>query len=303
MVMRGRDVMALNILSKECLDGKVVDGCVGLRFRNDVATTAGLHDTIWSIFPQTKTISTQDLSMNEAATVKVPTVRDRYNAEVIHFPATRLPAMLKDNLRPGPLALADLGCGDGRWFKVLEQGGYIGRAEPVYAVDIEGFRLARVSRRFPYIQVITSSADEVLQIPSGSLDFVISTDVLEHVSDEKRFLGEIRRVLKPDSKAYVSTVFKRRWAWYFRRRNGECVLDTSHVREYTDLGLLRGAIADSGLHLLQIETTVMWFPVVDPIVFRFLRKDWASKSRIVRLLRIIRVPIPGYYHLECVLSR
>ena len=100
----------------------------------------------------------------------------------------------------------------------------------MYAVDLEAARLARVSDRFPWIAALVASADSVPAIPDRSLDAVISTMVMEHVPDEQAYLAEIHRVLRPGGRAYVTTVFKRPWAWYFRKRDGMSVLDMSHLR-------------------------------------------------------------------------
>ena len=116
----------------------------------------------------------------------------------------------------------------------------------MYAVDLEAARLARVSNRFPWIHTLVASADAVPDIPDTALDAVISTMVMEHVPDEHAYLAEIQRMLRPGGRAYVTTVFKKPWAWYFRKRDGESVLDTSHLREYTDLDQVRELVASAG---------------------------------------------------------
>jgi len=40
-------------------------------------------------------------------------VDEKYTETALHFEAPRLPHLLERFLPPGPLALADLGCGDG----------------------------------------------------------------------------------------------------------------------------------------------------------------------------------------------
>ncbi|MCJ7622516.1 MAG: class I SAM-dependent methyltransferase, partial [Anaerolineaceae bacterium] len=114
-----------------------------------------------------------------------------------HFDVRVLPSLMNDHLPQGPLALADFGCGDGPFFSALHQMGSISPANPVYAVDLHRDRLDRVASRFPFIVTVESPADDVPTIPDATLDFVISTMVLEHISDEAKFLDEIQRVLKP----------------------------------------------------------------------------------------------------------
>jgi len=229
-----------------------------------------------------------------------------YPETALHFEATQLPKFLARHLPEGPLALADLGCGDGPLFRALHRGGYIGRERPVYAVDLEAKRLARVSARFPWIETVVASADDVPTIADGSLDFVCSAMVMEHVPDERAYLDEIRRVLRPVGRAYVTTVFKKPWAWYFRRRDGETVLDPSHLREYTDLDAFVRLVTDgSGFRVLALERRLLWFPLLDPLLFMLGGRypGLASRRTLLRVLRAPKVPIPGYYSLDVVLER
>jgi ubiquinone/menaquinone biosynthesis C-methylase UbiE len=106
------------------------------------------------------------------------------------------------------------------------------------------------------------------EIPDASLDAVISTMVMEHVPDEGAYLGEIKRVLRPGGRAYVTTVFKKPWARYFRKRDGKSVLDTSHLREYTDVEAVRRLVGAAGFHELALERRLLWFPLLDPLLFR-----------------------------------
>lgn len=230
---------------------------------------------------------------------------ETYTETALHFEAARLPRLLVAHLPAGPLGVADLGCGDGPLFPALERAGLISPERPVYAVDLEAERLARVSARFPWIEAVVASADAVPAIENGSLDAVISTMVMEHVPDERAYLAEIRRLLRPGGRAYVTTVFKREWAWYFRKRDGESVLDTSHLREYTDLGAFRALLGGSGLRLLALERTRLWFPLLDPVLFRLGHRvpGLQGRRRLLGLLRAVKVPIPGYYSLEAVLER
>ena len=227
---------------------------------------------------------------------------ERYTETAIHFDVERLPSLLRRILPPGPLALADLGCGDGPLFPALAGARLIDDTRPVYAVDLERDRLAQVSERFPWIRTVVGSAEHVPEIAEGSLDAVVSTMVMEHVPDEAAYLGEIHRILRDGGRAYVTTVFKKRWAWYFRKRDGESVLDTSHLREYTDVASVRSLVEASGLRIVALERRLLWFPLLDPILFR-IGGGLRSRPRARRALRAARVPIPGYYSLDLALER
>ena len=227
---------------------------------------------------------------------------ERYTETAIHFDVDRVPALLARSLPSGPLALADLGCGDGPLFAALVQVGLIDESRPVSAIDLEASRLERVSARFPWIRTVVASADRVPEISDGSLDTVVSTMVMEHVPDEDAYLAEIRRILRTGGRAYVTTVFKKPWAWYFRRRDGESVLDTSHLREYTDLPAFRALVEESGMRIVALERNRLWFPLLDPVLFR-AGGQLRSRPRLLRVLRAVKVPIPGYFALEVVVER
>lgn len=228
---------------------------------------------------------------------------EKYNDTALHFDKSDIPGIVKKHLNTRPVSLADFGCGDGPWFNILQREGYISADKPVFAIDLEADRLARVQKRFPWIFVIVAPADSVQQIPTGSLDWVISTMVMEHVPDESKYVHEIYRVLRSGGKAYITTVYKRKWAWYFRRRNGESVLDTSHLREYTDLNFFKNLILNpSGLEITSLEIKPLWFPLLDPVLFR-IGKYLRLNNRILKLLRSIKVPIIGYYELHLLVTK
>ena len=229
-------------------------------------------------------------------------VSERYTETAIHFDIEELPTLLTRWLPAGPLVLADLGCGDGPLFAALSREGLIASSSPVYAVDLEAERLERVSKRFPWIHTLVASADAVPDIPPVALDAVISTMVMEHVPDEHAYLAEIQRMLRPGGRAYITTVFKKPWAWYFRKRDGESVLDTSHLREHTDLDLVRELVASAGLRILALERHRMWFPVLDPVLFRVGHR-LRSHPVLLHAIRTAKVPIPGYSVLELVVER
>jgi SAM-dependent methyltransferase len=233
-------------------------------------------------------------------------VADEYTETARHFDAAEVPPLLERHALTRPAAFADFGCGDGPLFRALAAGGLISPERPVYAVDLDPDRLARVSARFPWIETVVAPADSVPAIGDRALDLVCSTMVMEHVPDERAYLDEIRRVLRAGGRAYVTTVFKKPWAWYFRRRDGERVLDTSHLREYTDLEAFRALVTESSrFRILALERSLLWFPLLDPLLFRFARlvPGLTRRATLLRALRAPKIPIPGYYRLEVVLER
>tara|TARA_B100001057_G_C22841895_1_gene947415 strand:+ start:671 stop:1486 length:816 start_codon:yes stop_codon:yes gene_type:complete len=70
-----------------------------------------------------------------------------------------------------------------------------------------------VKKRFPHIQYRSSDFDNNdadlrldlmhIELPDNSVDFIILSHVLEHVSDDKLALSELMRVLAPDGKLFL----------------------------------------------------------------------------------------------------
>jgi SAM-dependent methyltransferase len=87
------------------------------------------------------------------------------------------------------LRMLDIGCGDKPYYPLLAA-----RAAAYRGIDAE-----------PGPQVDDIGVVEELPYPDGSFDVVLCTQVLEHVVDPGRAVGEIARVLAPGGVAFVST--------------------------------------------------------------------------------------------------
>jgi 2-polyprenyl-3-methyl-5-hydroxy-6-metoxy-1,4-benzoquinol methylase len=114
----------------------------------------------------------------------------------------------------------DVGCGDGVLTWNLQRQG--ANAHGVDASEI-AIRLAREmhDKRGSNAEFRTVSGYDT-GYPDGHFDAVVSSDVIEHVREPDRLLGEIRRVLKPGGAAVISTPI----------RLTEQPLDSMHVVEW-----------------------------------------------------------------------
>jgi SAM-dependent methyltransferase len=81
------------------------------------------------------------------------------------------------------------GCGVGLYLERLAESG--GRA---FGLDIEFDRVLEARQRG---LAVTCARGEGLPFPDGSLDFVLSHEVIEHVEDDRRAVQEMVRVLRP----------------------------------------------------------------------------------------------------------
>lgn len=91
------------------------------------------------------------------------------------------------NLKPGTRVL-DFGCGERPYREALGPDvNYIG-------ADLAGNDLADVTIE-----------DGVVDLPDQSVDLVLSTQVLEHVTDPERYLNECHRILRPGGRLLLTT--------------------------------------------------------------------------------------------------
>ena len=197
----------------------------------------------------------------------------------------------------------DLGCGDGNVLHALKARGLL-EGRTVYALDISPNRIANVRQGNPEFHCQVADACDPSGIADQSIDLLMSTMVIEHVPSDEAMLRQIARVLRAGGRAYISTVFKKPWAWYFHRCNGRWALDPTHVREYTREGQLLDLLTRAGLTVLHSRKTLLAYPLIDPLL-RVLgcSRQVYLHSFLLRALRRIKLPILGYFNWEIVCQK
>lgn len=198
-------------------------------------------------------------------------------------------------------SLLDIGCGDGSLLYALNNKGYLAN-KAVYALDNSHDRLRVVqdiSREF------VCFAGDACDIPVAdkSIDILVSTQVIEHVLDDDAMVKEIRRILTDRGVVYLSTVFKKPYGWYFYRNGGKWLLDPTHQREYTHDDQLLDILKKHDFNVLEVKKTLDGRPVMDSLVRRLGAGRHLYGNRFFKLLRGLRVPIPGYYNWEIVCAK
>ena len=146
----------------------------------------------------------------------------------------------------------DLGCGFGRHaFEAYRRGA------DVVAVDRSADEVAEVTKMFHAMVAAGEAAPSqlaravradltALPFPDGSFDVVIASEVLEHIPDDARAIGEIARVVRPGGRVAVTVPrwWPERVCWTlsesYRTEPG------GHVRIYTGDGLA-SRLTDAGL--------------------------------------------------------
>lgn len=191
------------------------------------------------------------------------------------------------------LNVLDIGAGDGNLVLNLK------KRYPQVNISVSDISENRINRikgklrselKHYYIDDICNS-----KIPAGSFDFVNSDQVIEHVPSDKKMVEEIKRILKKGGYFRVSSVYKKKWAWYFYRCNGKWVLDPTHIREYTSIDSFKKLFLNEGLIILDLKINPTYFPIVDLFLRIFQIND---QTKLICKLRKIKIRILGYYHIE-----
>lgn len=128
----------------------------------------------------------------------------------------------------------EVGCGEGRGVDQV-----IGKAKSFTAVDKIGEVVDNLQRKYPEGRFIRMSIPPLDGIGDNSYDVVLSFQVIEHIADDRLFLSEIHRVLRPGGILLLTTP----------NRKMSLTRNPWHIREY-----LAGELE---------KLAAQFFPVVD----------------------------------------
>lgn len=131
-----------------------------------------------------------------------------------------------------PTSVLDVGCASG-WFlseiaKRYPKARYVGIDKYKKAINYG-------EKRYKPLKLLHSDAHR-LPFRENSFDLVICTEVLEHVTNPRQVLREIKRVLKPAGVAIIemdsgNLLFKFAWYWWTNIRKG--VWKDAHLHLFT----------------------------------------------------------------------
>ena len=98
-------------------------------------------------------------------------------------------------------SVLDIASGSGYGTKILAK-----KAKIAYGVDIDknSIEYARENYNAKNIEYIAGDGGAI-PLPDDSVDVVVTFETIEHIKDYERFIREIKRVLKPDGLAIIST--------------------------------------------------------------------------------------------------
>ena len=163
--------------------------------------------------------------------------------------------------------ILDIGCGTGATMDHLKRYG------EVQGIDLSELPL-RFSRKRGHSRVMLASATE-LPFADNSFDLLTALDVIEHLDDDVRGLGEIRRVLKPGAPAvFFVPAFQALW--------GPNDDQSGHKRRYRLAGLKSAATA-AGLTIEHISyaNIAMFLPIwVGRKILQLFGREEQAENRI-----------------------
>ena len=234
---------------------------------------------------------------------------DQYSKQAVHFFSLNVPPLLRTaiSMAPEGFTLADFGCGDGNLIFALKHQGLLDRSSGVVGIDLSPRRIARFQENTGYRGILSDSqhVDDKL---TDRFDLIVCTMVIEHVDDDAVLLDQIRRKLKPGGLLYITTVFKKPGAWYFRRSpDGRWVLDSTHTREYESRQAFERLVTDGGYTLEGVVVKRLWPPVLHPVL-RLMNRiiPLHGINRVflqggpLAWLEKITVPIPRYREIQLI---
>lgn len=111
----------------------------------------------------------------------------------------------------------EVGCGQGRGVSVMLE-----KASAFTAVDKIKPVIDELQKKFPTAKFIAMNIPPLSGLPDNEFDFVVSFQVIEHIEDDRLYLQEIHRVLKPGGKALITTP----------NRSMSLTRNPWHIREY-----------------------------------------------------------------------
>ncbi len=112
----------------------------------------------------------------------------------------------------------EVGCGEGRGIDYI-----IDKAATYTAIDKIEPVIAELRNKYPQGKFFSGNIPPLTPFQDNSFNLVLSFQVIEHIEDDRLFLKEIRRVLRPGGRALLTTP----------NRPKSLTRNPWHVREYT----------------------------------------------------------------------
>ena len=208
--------------------------------------------------------------------------------------------------------LADLGAGDGGTLWPLDHAGLVG--ETIYAVDISAEHVALCERLSPKVKGIVSDVAQVEELADASVDAVVSSQVIEHLPDDRVLAPEIARLLRAgrlvlrrerDPRPARVLALQGQAA----RARAVAARSDAHARVRVGATHFRAVLEHPQLEFDVVRSNQLKFPLTD-FMFRVAAVAHLVKRErlpelyldlprwVARARRATGIPIPGYRWVE-----
>jgi 2-polyprenyl-6-hydroxyphenyl methylase/3-demethylubiquinone-9 3-methyltransferase len=175
--------------------------------------------------------------------------------------------------------IVDVGAGLGHFSSVGER-----HAALVVPVDIAPRLVSRLREQFP-AAMVASATD--LPFLTGSVDFVVSSECIEHTPDPRRAVREMLRVLRPGGVLFLTTP-NLLWRWSVGLAELLKIRRFEGIENWLSRAALRRTIVESGgeiigtagLHILPFQLT----PLLPAIRLINERGQWLKPLMINQCL-------------------
>lgn len=125
------------------------------------------------------------------------------NEHLSDFPY-KLPVVKRIAPKTPNLTIMDFGCGSGNMLseimKLNPKSKYIG-------IDVSDIAIKKIKERFPKEIFFAVEDGGKIPVKTGSVDFILALDVIEHVYNTKETLSELARILKPGGRILITTPY------------------------------------------------------------------------------------------------
>ncbi|MDN5216034.1 class I SAM-dependent methyltransferase [Fulvivirgaceae bacterium BMA12] len=96
--------------------------------------------------------------------------------------------------------LLEIGCGEGRGISLLSS-----NCRRYVALDKITATVEHLSCIYKNVEFINATIPPISDVDDNTFDTIVSFQVIEHIKNDRLFLKEIHRVLKPGGKAFITT--------------------------------------------------------------------------------------------------
>jgi len=183
--------------------------------------------------------------------------------------------------RPERIRILDVGCGNGWILNALER--RFGKQVELHGVEPSACGAANAAERVPSAHIINGTLATVTY--ADRFDLVVTSEVIEHVEDQKSFAAEIAATLKPDGAAILTTPNGEFFEGYFESNPEYC---PQPIENWLTIPELKDLFSDA-FDLRSVRT--------------FNPEYFYNQHPVLSLARRTAQAIPGGRHVRCRLDR